>query len=102
MKDVTGAECEALLAFMYRGEVSVAHDQFERIIRVANSLQVRGLAEMETNSSRPSSPSGTADQMPASASPPPSPSTKCNSPMNEPPHSPLTPASQPPNPHPPP
>jgi hypothetical protein len=40
LKDVMGAECEALLAFMYRGEVSVSHDQFERVIRVANSLQV--------------------------------------------------------------
>lgn len=41
LKDVSGDECEALLTYMYRGEVSVSHDQIHRILRVANSLQVR-------------------------------------------------------------
>lgn len=40
LKDVSGDECEALLTYMYRGEVSVSHDQIHRILRVANSLQV--------------------------------------------------------------
>ncbi|XP_050728213.1 longitudinals lacking protein, isoforms H/M/V-like isoform X2 [Eriocheir sinensis] len=51
LKDVSGDECEALLTYMYRGEVSVSHDQIHRILRVANSLQVRGLADMEPSSS---------------------------------------------------
>ncbi|MPC87016.1 Longitudinals lacking protein, isoforms A/B/D/L [Portunus trituberculatus] len=41
LKDVSGDECEALLTYMYRGEVSVSHDQIHRILRVANSLQVK-------------------------------------------------------------
>lgn len=43
LKDVSGDECEALLTYMYRGEVSVSHDQIQRILRVANSLQVKSV-----------------------------------------------------------
>ncbi|CAL4058908.1 unnamed protein product, partial [Meganyctiphanes norvegica] len=86
LKDVSGDECEALLTYMYRGEVSVSHDQIHRILRVANSLQVRGLADMETSGSRPSSPLDNTGGHCASSSPSPStgPPTKCATPISEP------------------
>ncbi|KAG0715897.1 Protein bric-a-brac 1 [Chionoecetes opilio] len=86
LKDVSGDECEALLTYMYRGEVSVSHDQIHRILRVANSLQVRGLADMDPSSSRPSSPSGDRPGQCPSSSPSPStgPPTKCATPVSEP------------------
>ncbi|XP_069172138.1 B-cell CLL/lymphoma 6 member B protein [Procambarus clarkii] len=92
LKDVSGDECEALLTYMYRGEVSVSHDQIHRILRVANSLQVRGLADMEPSSSRPSSPTGDRGGHCPSSSPSPStgPPTKCATPISE-PHSPNPP-----------
>ncbi|XP_037795437.1 E3 SUMO-protein ligase EGR2-like isoform X1 [Penaeus monodon] len=92
LKDVSGDECEALLTYMYRGEVSVSHDQIQRILRVANSLQVRGLADLEPTNSRPSSPVGDQGGQCASSSPSPStgPPTKCATPISE-PHSPNPP-----------
>ncbi|XP_045104011.1 zinc finger and BTB domain-containing protein 7A-like isoform X3 [Portunus trituberculatus] len=86
LKDVSGDECEALLTYMYRGEVSVSHDQIHRILRVANSLQVRGLADMDQSSSRPSSPAGDRTGQCPSSSPSPStgPPTKCATPVSEP------------------
>ncbi|KAK7086562.1 hypothetical protein SK128_028011 [Halocaridina rubra] len=93
LKDVSGDECEALLTYMYRGEVSVSHDQIHRILRVANSLQVRGLVDMDPSpSSRPSSPAGDQGGHCPSSSPSPStgPPTKCATPVSE-PHSPNPP-----------
>lgn len=47
LKDFQGWEVQAVVDFMYRGEVSVAQEQLGTVIRAGESLQVRGLAEHE-------------------------------------------------------
>lgn len=44
MKDVTARDLEALLDFMYRGEVNVPHHNLASLIKTAEGLQVKGLA----------------------------------------------------------
>lgn len=47
LKDFQGWEVQAVVDFMYRGEVSVAQEQLGTVIRAGESLQVRGLADQE-------------------------------------------------------
>ncbi|KAK0167268.1 hypothetical protein PV327_004690 [Microctonus hyperodae] len=44
MKDLKFWEVEALVRFMYRGEVNVAHDKLPQLLNAAEALQVKGLA----------------------------------------------------------
>lgn len=44
MKDLKFWEVEALVKFMYRGEVNVAHDKLQQLFNAAEALQVKGLA----------------------------------------------------------
>ncbi|ROT63762.1 Broad complex [Penaeus vannamei] len=44
MKDVSARDLEALLDFMYRGEVNVPHHNLASLIKTAEGLQVKGLA----------------------------------------------------------
>ncbi|XP_011155118.1 uncharacterized protein LOC105192587 isoform X1 [Harpegnathos saltator] len=44
MKDLKFWEVEALVKFMYRGEVNVAHDKLSQLLNAAEALQVKGLA----------------------------------------------------------
>ncbi|XP_020291374.1 protein jim lovell-like [Pseudomyrmex gracilis] len=44
MKDMKFWEVEALVKFMYRGEVNVAHDKLPQLLNAAEALQVKGLA----------------------------------------------------------
>ncbi|KAB7495807.1 Protein jim lovell [Armadillidium nasatum] len=44
MKDVSGRDLEALLDFMYRGEVNVPQAHLASLIKTAEGLQVKGLA----------------------------------------------------------
>ncbi|KAB7493722.1 Protein tramtrack, alpha isoform [Armadillidium nasatum] len=59
LKDVRYEDMRDLLDFMYRGEVSVDQDNLSGFLRVAESLRIKGLTEvnekkrMETNSSSP-------------------------------------------------
>lgn len=48
LKDVRCAEMKSLLEFMYRGEVSVDQDRLSSFLKVAESLQIKGLAEVVT------------------------------------------------------
>ncbi|XP_045111561.1 protein tramtrack, beta isoform-like isoform X3 [Portunus trituberculatus] len=45
LKDVGHVVLRALLEYMYRGEVNVAQDQLETLIRTAESLKIKGLAD---------------------------------------------------------
>ncbi|KAI5732915.1 uncharacterized protein LOC103508670 isoform X1 [Diaphorina citri] len=45
LKDVTYIEMKALLEYMYKGEVNVAHDELAPLLRVAEALKVKGLVE---------------------------------------------------------
>ncbi|XP_071540261.1 uncharacterized protein [Panulirus ornatus] len=45
LKDVRACDMRALLEYMYRGEVNVEHDALQGLLRVAESLKVKGLVE---------------------------------------------------------
>lgn len=57
LKDVPFADMKSLLDFMYRGEVSVDQERLTAFLRVAESLRIKGLTEVndENKSSPPSS-----------------------------------------------
>lgn len=44
MKDLKFWEVEALVKFMYRGEVNVAHEKLPQLLNAAEALQIKGLA----------------------------------------------------------
>ncbi|KYN06636.1 Protein bric-a-brac 2 [Cyphomyrmex costatus] len=44
MKDLKFWEVDALVKFMYRGEVNIAHDKLPQLLNAAEALQVKGLA----------------------------------------------------------
>lgn len=46
LKDITYADMKSLLDFMYRGEVSVDQDRLTAFLRVAESLRIKGLTEV--------------------------------------------------------
>lgn len=75
LKDFQGWEVQAVVDFMYRGEVSVAQEQLGSVIRAGESLQVRGLADQEVTDCGESerSPAGSPPAGGATASPPVSP-----------------------------
>ena len=56
-KDISEAQMDLLIEYMYKGRISVKHSQLETILRTASSLQIHGLtttgeAEKEESSSR--------------------------------------------------
>lgn len=46
LKDITFADMKSLLDFMYRGEVSVDQERLTAFLRVAESLRIKGLTEV--------------------------------------------------------
>lgn len=52
LKDVPFADMKSLLDFMYRGEVSVDQERLSAFLRVAESLRIKGLTEV--NDDKPS------------------------------------------------
>ncbi|KAG5327457.1 BAB2 protein, partial [Pseudoatta argentina] len=56
MKDLKFWEVEALVKFMYRGEVNVAHDKLPQLLNAAEALQVKGLAGPSPSSQNTKSP----------------------------------------------
>lgn len=48
MRDVRWQELKALIEFMYKGEINVSQDQINPLLRVAEMLKIRGLAEVGT------------------------------------------------------
>ncbi|XP_063386572.1 protein jim lovell isoform X1 [Cydia fagiglandana] len=76
LKDFQGWEVQAVVDFMYRGEVSVAQEQLGTVIRAGESLQVRGLADHEREeSARSCTPRSPVAADPPAASPPASPAS---------------------------
>lgn len=69
MSQTREADLRTLLEFMYRGEVNVAQDQLPALLRVAELLQVRGLAEVagaEDEGPQPPPPEQPPQQPPSS------------------------------------
>ncbi|XP_015517421.1 longitudinals lacking protein, isoforms H/M/V isoform X1 [Neodiprion pinetum] len=50
LKDVKFSDLKIMVDFMYYGEVNVSQDQLPSIIKTAESLKIKGLAEMHTAS----------------------------------------------------
>lgn len=48
MRDVRWQELKALMEFMYKGEINVSQDQINPLLKVAEMLKIRGLAEVNT------------------------------------------------------
>ncbi|XP_037940937.1 protein tramtrack, beta isoform-like [Teleopsis dalmanni] len=46
MKDVTFAEVKCLIEFMYKGEINVEHAQLASLLKTADDLKIKGLAEV--------------------------------------------------------
>ena len=46
LRDVKYGDMEALLRFMYNGEVSVSNEQLPSVLHTARMLQVKGLADL--------------------------------------------------------
>ena len=55
LKDVKYSELKALVQYMYRGEVNISQDELPSLLSVAQSLKIRGLADVETSSNNMSS-----------------------------------------------
>ncbi|XP_067139153.1 protein tramtrack, beta isoform-like isoform X3 [Centruroides vittatus] len=50
LKDMKYAELKAIVEFIYRGEVNVSHDQLSALLKTAEMLNIRGLAEVASDS----------------------------------------------------
>lgn len=48
LRDVREQDMEALLRFMYNGEVHIGQEQLTDFLKTAQTLQVRGLADVPT------------------------------------------------------
>ncbi|XP_026833456.1 protein bric-a-brac 1 isoform X2 [Drosophila erecta] len=46
MRDVSWSDLKAIVEFMYRGEINVSQDQIGPLLRIAEMLKVRGLADV--------------------------------------------------------
>ena len=53
LRDLQFAELQALVEFMYKGEINVLQDQIPRLLRTAEILRIRGLAEVKNDDQRP-------------------------------------------------
>ncbi|PRD24438.1 UNVERIFIED_CONTAM: bab2 [Trichonephila clavipes] len=79
LKDMKYCELKAIIEFMYHGEVNVAQDQLSALMKTAETLRVKGLAEMpnEKNSSNANSSNASQEEpshrsVPRTETPPPS------------------------------
>lgn len=79
LKDVTGRDLEALLDFMYRGEVNVPQTHLSSLIRTAEGLQVKGLAVPDEHHLNPTASYIRRAREPSTPRPPPAPSVSPSS-----------------------
>lgn len=68
LKDVPFADMKSLLDFMYRGEVSVDQERLTAFLRVAESLRIKGLTEV--NDEKPPPPPQPPTSKPSTPPPP--------------------------------
>jgi hypothetical protein len=72
MRDVRLHEMRALLDFMYKGEVSVDQENLSSLLKVAEGLQIKGLAEVGGNETKTAAayPYGVLSQQQSTPPPP--------------------------------
>ncbi|XP_065562078.1 protein bric-a-brac 1-like isoform X2 [Artemia franciscana] len=68
LKDTKYDDLKAVVEYMYKGEISVAQNELNSLLKVADSLRIRGLSEMETSSPTPPSPNAKKPESPHSTS----------------------------------
>lgn len=49
MRDIKFTELKSIVEFMYRGEINVCQDQIAPLLRIAELLKIRGLADVSTD-----------------------------------------------------
>lgn len=49
LKDTRWPELKAIVEYMYRGEISVAQEELTSLLRVAETLKIRGLSELNSD-----------------------------------------------------
>ncbi|XP_076058583.1 uncharacterized protein LOC143035540 isoform X2 [Oratosquilla oratoria] len=69
LRDVKQAELEALLEFIYRGEVSVANSELTGLIKIAESLRIKGLGDVSHHDHQPRGEKRTASPLAAASAP---------------------------------
>lgn len=77
LKDVKFKELEAMMDYMYRGEVNVSQDQLGPLLKAAESLQIKGLSDNRRGDSRSTNDERRREPTappPREKSPPPAPS----------------------------
>ncbi|XP_076335894.1 uncharacterized protein LOC143239031 isoform X3 [Tachypleus tridentatus] len=57
MKDIKYTELKAVVDFIYHGEVNISENQLSSLLKTAEALKVKGLADVSVNSEQPSSAS---------------------------------------------
>lgn len=67
LRDVAQSEMEALLRFMYHGEVHVGQEQLAEFLKTAQTLQVRGLADVNTKETHKTIPTSNSHTWPGSS-----------------------------------
>lgn len=63
LKDVPYSDMKSLLDFMYRGEVSVDQERLTAFLRVAESLRIKGLTEVNDDKPSPVAPTPPPPQL---------------------------------------
>lgn len=58
LKDIRFVDLKALVQFMYRGEVNVSQDQLPTLLKAAETLKIKGLAEVTNESGQKSTVGG--------------------------------------------
>lgn len=64
LKDVKWPELKAVVEFMYRGEINVLQEQIAPLLRVAETLRVRGLADVAASEPPPLQENAASDHRP--------------------------------------
>lgn len=62
LKDVKFVHLKVMVDFMYYGEVNVSQEQLPHILKTAEMLKIKGLAEMPDSTSLTKSQSGSAER----------------------------------------
>lgn len=68
LKDIRYADLRALIEFMYKGEVNVVQEQLPTLLKTAEALKIKGLAEVTGDKSESDKPSACVTPRPDSPS----------------------------------
>jgi len=68
LKDIRYADLRALVEFMYKGEVNVVQEQLPTLLKTAEALKIKGLAEVTGDKSETDKPSACVTPRPDSPS----------------------------------